>query len=198
MDFVTHTLAGVSTARLFSNQPGEVKAIGLTVILGSLLPDMDVCVYWISPEGFGRLHRTITHSVMGMIVISILTARISQWVCQREWLKYIPLSYFIPGAGSTAVSRPLRWHRSLLFSAWATSLHFFLDWITGWGITPLWPWSGSDFSLHAVNSFDWFIFLLTLGFWSFLHLILRPAPPQQSPQLTFARFAGGVYFLIIS
>lgn len=197
MDFITHTLAGVSTARLFGNQDREIRAIGLTVILASLLPDMDVWVYWLDPELFGKYHRTITHSIMGMIVIAFIAGTVSWWVSQRDWLKFIPISGFIPGAGDIAELPPLQWHRCLLFSLWATSLHFYLDWVTGWGIAPLWPLSNEDLSLHAVTSFDWFIFLSTLGFWAILHLVFGSGSPQ-AHRLSFARVTGGVYFLLIT
>ena len=173
MDFVTHTLSGVSTARFLGKQKNEARCIGFAVMLAGALPDGDFWLGWIRLDLYGKYHRVATHSLIGLTLIILLSGTLAWWAGKQKWFRKLPLG-FVPGAESPEDAKGASWIKCFLFSIWGANLHFWYDWITGWGsLLPFWPISKSGFTLGVVNSFDWVMLFLTLFFWSFLHLSLK-------------------------
>lgn len=164
MDFVTHTLVGAGAARLISPRRDLRPQICLAGVLGSLLPDADSWLYLLGPNMYGRYHRTVSHTIWCLILVALVSASIA-WVLTlvRPWRRF---GWFVcPNLPRewTPVPDHLRWGWFALAALAAVALHWPLDIITGFGnLTPFWPWSQWDASLHAVTSFDWFLFLWTL------------------------------------
>lgn len=84
MDFVTHTLSGLSTSRLIGNQNAHVRCVGLSALVASLLPDIDVILYAFAPEAFGRYHRVITHSIPFLLLIGLFSGTVAWWVARHS------------------------------------------------------------------------------------------------------------------
>jgi membrane-bound metal-dependent hydrolase YbcI (DUF457 family) len=154
MDFITHSLMGSGAARLATREPDRLPQMSMAALLGALLPDADPWLYLIDPAWYGFYHRVVSHSLIGLVVISLLCAGIVRLFHRiRRWRRF---GWFVspnppPGASPPAVPFLLLWAVALM----AGLLHFVFDTITGFGnMLPLWPWSHWDASLKIVTSFD--------------------------------------------
>ena len=167
MDFITHTLVGTGAARLIAPRRDLRPQVCLAGVLGSLLQDGDSWLYLLGPNMYGRYHRVVSHTVWGLALVAIVCAVIAWCVTLvRRWRRF---GWFVcpnlPRTSDPPGHCPLRWFMFAGFAA--VTLHWLLDSVTGFGnLLPLWPWSQWEASLHAVESFDWFIFLLTLAWHS--------------------------------
>ena len=181
MDFLTHSLVGAGAARLIASKPRYLPALSLAAVAGALLIDADPWLYLIDPSYYGRYHRVVSHSIIGMIGITtisiVLAYALYRWIRRipvpnRSLLGHLPrFGWFVSPnlpEGEAAVLPPLL---ALVLAAMAgVGLHWCYDVITGFGnMEPFWPWSDYDASLHAVSSFDAMIFTSTLGW----HLLTR-------------------------
>ena len=157
MDFVTHSLVGATTARLFARRPEELPALALTGVLASLIMDRDSWLAMLGPAAYGRWHRVASHSLVGLIVCAGLALAFVFAV------QVIPrarrFGWFVsPKLGVETVPVFPAALKLIAVAALAAALHWLGDVITGFGNMKLfWPWSDCDFSLSAVTSFDWFL-----------------------------------------
>lgn len=139
-------------------------------MFASLLPDADSALALLGQEVYGRYHRVMSHSIVGMIVVALLAAGIARLVAlPPSWRRF---GWFVSPnlsqSDTPPALAPFSW--VLRIAACAAFGHWVGDWITGFGnMTPLWPWVERDISLGAVNSFDWFLFSITLAW----HVAIR-------------------------
>ena len=170
MDFLTHSLMGAGAARLVAPRRDWRPQLALAAVLGSTLMDGDSWVALLGANHYGFYHRTVTHSIVGLIVLAGVAAVVAKWVSLSAWGRrfgwFIAPNRMLEEAPTT--SAPWGWF--LLVAATAAALHWCGDVITGFGnMCPFWPWDTRDVSLRAVFSFDWFIFSATLGW----HIAIR-------------------------
>ncbi len=190
MDFLTHTLVGAGAARLICSERKLLPQASLAAMLGALLIDGDPWLYLIDPEWYGRYHRVVTHSIIGMICMTLLSAALAKGV-----LRFAPARRFgwfvspnLRQCDTPAASSP--WRLLLCCAMAGVGLHWLFDVITGFGnMLPFWPWSPYDVSLQAVFSFDFFIFSFTIAW----HLLLRQLEPLRRKELLIS----GGYVLCI-
>lgn len=169
MDFVTHSLMGTGAARLICPKREALAPLSLAAVLGSLLQDGDSWLYLLGPNYYGKYHRVVSHCIWGLALVGLLSALIAWGVTAvRPWRRF---GWFV-SPNLARDLRPVRPHFLwfVLVAEVAACIHWCGDVITGFGnLEPFWPWSSWDASLHAVTSFDWFIFSTTLGW----HLLIR-------------------------
>jgi membrane-bound metal-dependent hydrolase YbcI (DUF457 family) len=85
MDTVTHGLTGWLVARALPDKwKGEHPAIATAVVaLGSVLPDADHAASLLGSEMYLRVHRGLSHSLLGItvssLVLALLFARFGKW-----------------------------------------------------------------------------------------------------------------------
>jgi len=85
MDTVTHGLTGWLVARALPDKwKGEYPAIATAVVaLGSVLPDADHAASLLGSELYLRIHRGLSHSLLGIsvssLVLALLFARFGKW-----------------------------------------------------------------------------------------------------------------------
>ena len=85
MDTVTHGLTGWLVARALPDKwKGEHPAIATAVVaLGSVLPDADNAASLLGSELYLRVHRGLSHSLLGIsvssLVLALLFARFGKW-----------------------------------------------------------------------------------------------------------------------
>ena len=85
MDTVTHGLTGWLVARALPDKwKGEHPAIASAVVaLGSVLPDADNAASLLGSELYLRIHRGLSHSLLGIsvssLVVALLFARFGRW-----------------------------------------------------------------------------------------------------------------------
>lgn len=181
MDFLTHSLTSAGAARLLPGKRELLPQLSLAAVGATLLIDADPWLYLIDPSWYGFYHRTATHSLMGMAATALASAA-CVWILYRYLLRAgvqggssarrIFMGRFGWFVSDNLARTPARASGYALLAAagCGVGLHWMLDVITGFGnMKLLWPWSETDFSLHAVYSFDVFIFAATLGW----HVAIR-------------------------
>src|SRR2546425_11547494 len=72
MDNLTHTLTGVALSQAGLNR--KTRFATLALVIGSNLPDVDIVTRLAGSATYLKYHRGITHSVLGVIVLSALLA----------------------------------------------------------------------------------------------------------------------------
>ena len=82
MDPVAHVLAGSAIARAgFQRSLPEKRATAIGVVAANI-PDLDLVeLLWASEEQFVYHHRSLTHSLLGWLIASLVLA----WGCRRIW-----------------------------------------------------------------------------------------------------------------
>jgi inner membrane protein len=94
MDTVTHGLTGWLIARALPERwkLERPRAATAMVILGSVLPDADNAARLLGSEAYVRIHRGLSHSLLGIAVssllLALLLARVGQW---RDWKRIASL-----------------------------------------------------------------------------------------------------------
>ena len=172
MDFVTHSLVGVGIGRLVSPRRDLIPQYALAGLLASTLQDGDSWLYLIDPSFYGKYHRVVSHSMIGLVVIALMATLLCGLVFLKpSWRRFgFFVSENLPGPDPPERAG---FHHTLLVALLAAYTHATMDAITGFGnILPFWPLSWWDASIHAVNSFDAVIFSLTLAW----HVATRSLP----------------------
>lgn len=190
MDFVTHTLMSVGAMRIISPKKEWRPQLSLAAILGSVAQDADLWLFFLGDSFYGKYHRTISHTFYGLVLIAIIAAIITWAVSLNKSVR--KFGWFVEDNlknNSILVEHiPFVWF--LLISLTAVSVHWIGDLITGFGnLMPFYPLSSWDPSLRLVNSFDWFIFSLTL-FW---YVVIRKLDLPKKKEL----FCNSGYFFIL-
>ncbi len=118
----THTLVGIALAQTrlkeFSPRPA------LTAVIAANLPDIDAISAFFGPPGtYIRYHRGFTHSILGVLVLSLIFALLVFGLDGRK------------GEGRA------RFARLLLFVLIAVATHPLLDFTNSYGVRPFLPFS---------------------------------------------------------
>jgi len=171
LDPVTHVLsAALWTEPWLASADGDgrppIWRARAAVALGTLLPDADGVVGWVSLSLYTKYHRVVTHSVVGIPVVIALAALVA-----RHW----PERWLLPSLRPAARSGvgPPRWLPLLALAAIGAAWHLVGDAVTGWGWQPLWPLWRGDVGLNAVNSLELPLCLWTIGAWAVQHRVLQ-------------------------
>ncbi|OQA14529.1 MAG: inner membrane protein [bacterium ADurb.Bin363] len=138
MDPITHGIIGAAVARLTGNNITISDAATVSIVVGSIFPDIDIVFQKWGDYVYLKNHRGLTHSIMGIIISSIFLA--------------ISLGFFFRG---TAIYELFMW-------SFAGGLsHSAFDLLNSYGAKLLWPFCNKKFSLGILNTFDPLL-LLTL------------------------------------
>ena len=144
MEPVTHALTSITLGRAGLNK--ITRAATPMLLVSGLIADVDWVAWLGGPSTFLRGHRTVTHSLVGTVVIVAAVAAAS-WLAGRKYPKYAV--EILP---------------ALVICAIGASAHLFLDLLNGYGVMLLWPfntkWYAWDIA-YAVDS--WILFFLLVG-----------------------------------
>lgn len=194
MDFLTHSLAGAGAARLLKDDPSTLPQLSFTAMFSTLLIDADPWLYLVDPNWYGRYHRVVSHSLIGMLAIIVISGLLCALLFQDA--RGRRFGWFISdNLPAHAAPRPVALGLLMAAASCGVVTHWVLDVITGFGnMLPLWPWSQYDASLHAVISFDPLIFSATLGW----HILLRWKKwPRRKELLVTIAYAGAIAVYVI-
>lgn len=149
MDNLAHSAVAVLVAAAL--EPHLIKQHRLRLMSASVaivnLPDIDVLMGIFGTEFYHFHHRGLTHSVFGLALL----VPISIWIL-RIFFKFVPRFTFRKQLTFVVAQ--------LLFA------HFFLDWLTTYGVMFLYPYSFARFSyplMFIVDPLLWGISLLGAG-----------------------------------
>jgi inner membrane protein len=165
MDPVTHVLS----ASLFSEPLRRDAAVSrwrerAALGLGALLPDADGVIGWVDLSLYARYHRVVTHSLVGLVAVVLAAAALARWWPER-WM-------MTSWRAALRGPRPT-WSVLLMAASTGAVLHLIGDWITAWGLWPLWPFSDQDLALGRVNSLEPALLVLAVLGWSLQQRALR-------------------------
>lgn len=137
LDSLTHILFGHTMGTLASSvSPTAGAAVYWAALIGNSLPDLDVPVSIALRRGI-QLHRTFTHTLPGVAVLSALSAGV--------------LCALFPGAPFAAL---FGW--TLVGSL----VHVAVDCLNLFGARPFWPLNGQSVGLGVLHIMDPFLLLL--------------------------------------
>ena len=143
MDTGTHIVMGVALGGLALADPvvltdsATMSAVVASVIVGSLIPDIDTVLKLRNNAVYIRHHRGITHSIPAVLLWPLLIT--------------ILMSFFVPEANFIHV-----WAWTFL----AVFLHVFVDIFNSYGTQALRPFSNKWVAIGVINTFDPIIFIL--------------------------------------
>jgi len=138
LDNLTHSLVGLFLARAgFKHVTPRGTAI---MVLAANAPDFDA-VSWFGGSAYIHWHRNITHSLIAIPFMALLSVAIVRWVGRKE----------------------VRWLAAFLIAMVAVASHLILDLTNVYGVRLLLPFSGRWFHWDITPIVD-------LGLWAILLL----------------------------
>src|SRR5688572_28177219 len=151
MDNLAHALVGAAVGRALADR--RIPAPALVGMVATNAPDWAELLYglpWWSQEEYLRLHRGITHSLVGAIVetaamVLLIGAGILLWRRRRN-------------ARTSAVP----WGPLTLCIGVAVLSHLYMDWQGSYGLRPFLPWNGTWYYADWVAIVDPFFWLVPL------------------------------------
>lgn len=160
MENITHSLFGLALYR--SGLERYVPNSMLLWIVGANLPDIDVVVQLFGKAAYLDHHRGFTHSIPGILTLSLLLATF--WFL-FEKRRYSKKSISPPEKNANLL--PLSWLRLFLASLLSVGTHPLLDSLNNYGVRPFQPLSQQWFYGDLVFIVDPWIWLI-LGAAAFL------------------------------
>lgn len=153
MDNLAHTLVGAVIGRALAD--GRIPAPALVGMVAANAPDWAELLYglpWWSREEYLRLHRGITHSLIGALVeiaalVLLIGAAVALWRRRR---------------GAPSAAGPVPWGSLTLCIAVAVLSHPYMDWQGSYGLRPFLPWSPRWYYADWVAIVDPFFWLVPL------------------------------------
>ncbi|QNO14250.1 metal-dependent hydrolase [Alkalicella caledoniensis] len=137
MDPISHAIIGLSIYGL--QQTPEISNPALLgTIIGALAPDFDIVTKIRSDYVYLKHHRVETHSLLGVVVISVLIT--------------LGLSFFYPMFAFGEV---------LIWTLIGTLSHILFDLLNSYGVALLYPFSSKKFSLNLITIYDPVVLLLS-------------------------------------
>jgi inner membrane protein len=124
MDVTTHVSVAAFAAVGLAKGKVAAKEIRTAVFLGSMAPDIDSFLYLIHPSLYFEYHRVYTHTLLGVALLSAVTA----WLITFSW-------------GERSF-----WNLSL-YAIIGGLIHLGLDTITRYPLHPLAPFSSTNYAL---------------------------------------------------
>ena len=160
MDPLAHALAGTLLGK---TNPSRKRGLVLACLAGALIPDIDIVLTLWSRNLYITEHRGFTHSLLGLLPMSLLAAWMAAWVA-RNWKDRASFTHL--------------WFMALV----GVVSHLLLDWCTAWGTMLLWP-NRTRFALDN-------LFIIDAWYWAVLALPLGAAFffKEQSLRLCWAGF----------
>ncbi len=144
MDQATHLISGIIQGRYFKER-SKVKIVFPLILIGALIPDIDIITYFFDRREYLIHHRSLSHG----IITSIL------------WTSLILLFYH------KKISFKIQELRKLAFGVLFSILgHLYLDLMTSYGTSLLSPFSHKRFALDALFIIDpiyWALLLLSFS-----------------------------------
>jgi inner membrane protein len=138
MDTITHGFVGLLTARALASGSGvQVMAAGLT---GAVLPDLDFVGNFWDPMAAVTVHRTITHSFLGGVMLAVVTAAVIRRFGAEKFSRLFTVGYL------------------------GILSHIALDLLTPFGPAILWPLANRRFSLEQNYVIDPILSAFAVGF----------------------------------
>jgi membrane-bound metal-dependent hydrolase YbcI (DUF457 family) len=149
---LTHALMSFAMAR---TSPKRLPRFATSMLIVSgVLPDADYVSYVAGPGAFLRLHRTALHSLPGGVLLACGVA--AAFCALDKELDIKPTPNHPAG--------PLQFKEALAVCGVGVLGHYLLDFFSGPGIQPFWPfytrWSGLDL---VANLDPWILALLIFG-----------------------------------
>jgi membrane-bound metal-dependent hydrolase YbcI (DUF457 family) len=155
VDPVTHGISSWVISRAGCNRISPRDATAILIVAG-VLPDLDLLSIFAGPATYLRIHHTVTHSLLGSLV---LAATIAAVFCLLERRKG-------NDSGARAARRneaPISFKSALALSAIGVAIHILLDACGTDGVRLLWPFGGHFTSWDLLPPIDPVIQLLLLA-----------------------------------
>ncbi len=131
MDPITHGVIGAAVAKITGNEISIYDAATVSMVIGSIFPDVDIVFQKWGDYAYLKNHRGLTHSFLGLIA----------------------------SAGFISVVLSIIYRTSSIYELFLWSLlggvaHSGFDLLNSYGAKLLWPFCNKKFSLGILNSFD--------------------------------------------
>jgi membrane-bound metal-dependent hydrolase YbcI (DUF457 family) len=97
MDVTTHVTVAAFTGLGFAKGKVRSKAIWTATFLGSLAPDIDALLYLVNPDLHFEYHRTYTHTLLGVTILSAVTAGLVTFPSRQRRLVLLYLYALLGG-----------------------------------------------------------------------------------------------------
>jgi inner membrane protein len=147
MDNITHSLCGAALSQTGLNR--FAPRATLTLVLGALLPDIDVMAFSQGSIGYLKYHRGVTHSLVGVLSGSLVLASLIYFINRHFFKENNSLSNF------------WKW---LLLSLVGIGSHVLLDFTNPYGVQLFYPFDRRWYAWDLVNFIDpWILGFLILG-----------------------------------
>ena len=141
MDPVTHAVIGMAISKMTGNAIALTEPASLAIIIGSVFPDIDIILQKWGDYVYLKNHRGVTHSIIGLIISSMLIAAV--------------MSIFFPQSNIPGL---------FLWSLLGCLSHSFIDIFNSYGAKLMWPFFDKKFSLSLLLVFDPIFFGLLSGY----------------------------------
>lgn len=140
MDPLTHGLAAYALKRAFFSRHG--REVTLAMIVAAFIGDLDWITYYFGPRAFLHGHATVSDSLLGVVLISLIVTAICLFARKREAAARIPVELFVA-------------------SICAGLLRLVLDICGSSGVALYWPFRGARVALDWFPGFDpWILIIL--------------------------------------
>jgi membrane-bound metal-dependent hydrolase YbcI (DUF457 family) len=171
-----HCIFGALVSHLGFHQRWGARLTGV-IVVASILPDVDSLTIIGGRLAFYRYHRTLTHSLAGVVAASVVLAalarmlpRLARWAAPRfseGGRAGRALRYLADGPRNPLRNFPLLFGVGLL----AMVLHLGIDALYPWEIPALWPLSAAEVRYSLVDWGDRLVLtvmlagMMGLGIW---------------------------------
>jgi len=140
MDPITHFTAGYFLGRRWGAGTEGLRAMTLC----TLLPDIDFLIIFWGYESLGSIHRSATHSIVGLLIIALLVASVYVlWKGEDTGLQVLP--WCMAGVLSHLVLDLFSYSTSLAKVIGLPGAPEKPDYLEG--IQLFWPWSDTHYSI---------------------------------------------------
>jgi membrane-bound metal-dependent hydrolase YbcI (DUF457 family) len=149
---ITHAMMSFAMAR---SSPKRLPrfATSMLIVCG-VAPDLDYISFIAGPNAYMRIHRTAFHSILGGALIA---CGVAAAFCALDKVMDIKSTPNNP-------SEPLIWRKAFAVCTAGILGHFLIDFFSGSGIQPLWPFYTHWSSLDLMTNLDpWILALLIFG-----------------------------------
>lgn len=141
MDPITHGVIGVAVAKLTGNEISITDAATVSLLVGSIFPDIDIVFQKWGDYTYLKNHRGLTHSILGLIISSGILS--------------VLLGFIYRGANIFEL---------FLWSLLGGVAHTGFDLLNSYGAKLLWPFCNRKFSFGIINSFDPLFIAALIGY----------------------------------
>lgn len=152
MEPVTHALMSLTIARAAQKRLPRFGAA--MIVAAGVAADLDYVSYLGGPSAFLRFHRTVLHSLLGLVVMA----------CAMACAFVIAAKRIGPKTAASNPSPSLRFGAAVVVCAIGAVGHLLLDLASGIGVQLLWPFHSEWFAWDLLTNLDpWILFVLAAG-----------------------------------